>query len=185
MEQVFFYSKNKKIGTTTSVYKVKGNKERNELERMIGVDHFVDLRSGGNMYDNKEIVSRISLASSKTTEPAKSTFYTDSASLDFIERKLKPADPIQSNFYPITSAFMYFIDSRHSFSVLSSHPLGVGTRMPGNFDFMLDRRTRQDDGRGMGEAVLDQKAIQVRFLAFTFPLFLSPLLSSLFFSLSI
>ena len=135
-----------------------------ELEKRIEIQHHVNLNA--NSFNNKEFVVRLN------TNLQGKTFWTDSASLDMIQRDFEKNRPIQANFYPVTSLFVKrdaTKDSDLQLSVLFRHALGAGVRGEGNlFEFMLDRRTMQDDARGMGEKVTDQVPIDVCFLFFRF-----------------
>ncbi|XP_054712990.1 alpha-mannosidase 2-like [Uloborus diversus] len=91
------------------------------------------------------------------------TFYTDSNGFQMIKRKHASNLPIQANYYPATSA-MYIEDNNDQFrlNLLLPHSHAV-TSVSGDMDVMIDRRMRDDDGRGVGEGIQDNQKISTSF----------------------
>lgn len=119
----------------------------------------------------KEVIIKFRINSS-----SKSTLYTDMNSFDFKARDrtdIRPAEPIASRYFPMTSqSYLQFEDGK-CFSVISDRSLGVASlNGHGDLDFsgnlvenyseleiMLHRRTLKDDWKGMGEAMNDTDII--------------------------
>ena len=119
----------------------------------IAIEHVVDIRD----YNDKELVMRMG-----TDIQSNSTFYTDSNGYQMVKRRRFPRFPIQANYYPMTS-MAYLQDSTTRLSILTAQPLGVTSFEDGGLEVMLDRRLTYDDGRGLGEGVLDNKPTPSRF----------------------
>lgn len=79
-----------------------------------------------------------------------------------IERHWDANLPIQANFYPISST-VSMPGPTTQMTVLSRQGVGVGSVAEDALQVMLDRRTMQDDGRGMGEKVTDNAKLEERF----------------------
>ncbi|KAL5019936.1 hypothetical protein ScPMuIL_002828 [Solemya velum] len=120
----------------------------------VDIYNIVDIRSESN----KEIAMRISTDVQNTD----SVFYTDLNGFQMQKRKTYEKLPIQANLYPVpTMAFME--DSQTRFSVLTGQSLGIMSPVPGRFEVMMDRRLNQDDNRGLGQGVLDNKVTPNKF----------------------
>nr|GME20730.1 alpha-mannosidase 2 [Ipomoea batatas] len=71
--------------------------------------------------------------------------------------------PIQGNYYPMPSlAFMQASNGRR-FSVHTRQSLGAASLKDGWLEIMLDRRLVRDDGRGLGQGVMDNRPMNVVF----------------------
>mmetsp|Transcript_23454 Transcript_23454/g.26016 ORF Transcript_23454/g.26016 Transcript_23454/m.26016 type:complete len:411 (-) Transcript_23454:30-1262(-) len=87
-------------------------------------------------------------------------FYTDSMGLEMQERRvdfrptwdLITTQPISQNYYPINHG-MTIKDEKMTLEVLNDRSQGGTSLDEGCMEFMIQRRTYKDDGRGVGEAM--------------------------------
>ncbi|KAL5793121.1 hypothetical protein ACOSP7_001715 [Xanthoceras sorbifolium] len=109
-------------------------------------------------FDDKELIVRY-----KTDIDNKRIFYSDLNGFQMSRRETYDKIPLQGNYYPIPSlAFMQGFNG-HRFSVHSRQSLGVASLKNGWLEIMLDRRLVRDDGRGLGQGVMDNRAMNVVF----------------------
>ncbi len=71
-----------------------------------------------------------------------------------IKREKVPAIKVEGNYYPITTA-AYIQDTSTRLTVLTSHSRGATSMRPGELELALDRKSKSDDARGMGEGITD------------------------------
>ncbi|KAK0411027.1 hypothetical protein QR680_005439 [Steinernema hermaphroditum] len=82
--------------------------------------------------------------------------YTDLNGIQMIRRKRFEKLPLQAHFYPMPGA-AFIEDQGHRLSLFGAQALGVASLKSGWMEVMLDRRLKQDDGRGLFQGVLDNK----------------------------
>uniref|UniRef100_U5EZM2 Alpha-mannosidase n=1 Tax=Corethrella appendiculata TaxID=1370023 RepID=U5EZM2_9DIPT len=102
---------------------------------------------------NTEIVMRMS-----TNIKSGDEFYTDLNGLQMIKRQRFGKIPLQANYYPVPST-MFIQDDLFRLTLLSAQPLGGGSLKSGEMEIMQDRRLNQDDDRGLGQGVTDNKPV--------------------------
>lgn len=115
--------------------------------RSLEVSNTVDIRSEVN----RELVMRL-----VSQVDSGNRFFTDLNGFQMQQRRTLDKLPLQANFYPMTSA-AFLQDSSSRLSLLSAQSQGVASLRPGELEVVLDRRLRQDDNRGLGQGVLDNK----------------------------
>ncbi|XP_019161620.1 PREDICTED: alpha-mannosidase 2 [Ipomoea nil] len=109
-------------------------------------------------FNNKELIARY-----KTDTDNKRIFYSDLNGFQMSRRETYDKIPIQGNYYPMPSlAFMQGSNGRR-FSVHTRQSLGVASLKDGWLEIMLDRRLVRDDGRGLGQGVMDNRPMNVVF----------------------
>ncbi|KAK7880999.1 hypothetical protein WMY93_032394 [Mugilogobius chulae] len=88
-----------------------------------------------------------------------------------LQRQTRSKIPLQANFYPMTSA-AFLQDqvqdqdqnqneaseqTQSRLTLLSAQSQAVAALKPGFLELVLDRRLQQDDNRGLGQGVTDNK----------------------------
>ncbi|KAF3829408.1 hypothetical protein GH733_003672 [Mirounga leonina] len=106
----------------------------------------------------KEIISRFD-----TVLETKGLFYTDSNGREILERrrdyrptwKLNQTEPVAGNYYPVNSR-IYIRDGKMQLTVLTDRSQGGSSLKDGSMELMVHRRLLKDDGRGVGEPLLEE-----------------------------
>ncbi|RWS22290.1 alpha-mannosidase 2-like protein, partial [Leptotrombidium deliense] len=120
-----------------------------EGEESFSIENKFHLRQG--TFDNHELVMRF-----YTDIYNGNDFYTDLNGLQMAHRKFYDKIPLQGNVYPMPT-MMYFQNDKTRLNIITAQPLGTTMRHVGVVDVFLDRRLVQDDGRGLGQGVTDNK----------------------------
>ena len=81
-------------------------------------------------------------------------FYTDQNGFSMAKRMRVNDLGVEANYYPITSS-AFIQDDTQRLNLLVNSPKGFSSLNVGWMEFMIDRRTIHDDGRGMGEGMID------------------------------
>lgn len=113
------------------------------------IRNYVDI---GDM-SNTEIVMRLS-----TNIKSNRTFFTDLNGMQMVKRERLSKIPLQANYYPIASG-MFIEDNTWRLTLFTSLPLGGSSLKSGEIEIMQDRRLNQDDERGLGQGVLDNRPV--------------------------
>ncbi|KFO29859.1 alpha-mannosidase 2 [Fukomys damarensis] len=113
----------------------------------VEISNIVDIR---NLY-NREIAMRIS-----SEINSQNRFYTDLNGYQIQPRITMSKLPLQANVYPMTTT-AYVQDAEHRLTLLSAQSLGVSSLRSGHIEVIMDRRLMQDDNRGLGQGVHDNK----------------------------
>ncbi|KAM6036285.1 alpha-mannosidase 2 isoform 2-T2 [Theristicus caerulescens] len=127
---------------TMRLYKVQGL-EGQSLE----VSNIVDIRGEYN----RELAMRIS-----SDINSQNRFYTDLNGYQIQPRLTMSKLPLQANIYPMTT-MAYIQDVGVRLTLHSAQSLGVGSLKNGQLEVIMDRRLMQDDNRGLGQGVQDNK----------------------------
>lgn len=156
MQEVYSYPSTKwevsPISHSTRIY----NNDDTVQGYIIEKEYHVELL--GRDFDDKEMIVRY-----KTDIDNKRIFYSDLNGFQMSHRETYDKIPVQGNYYPMPSlAFMQGSNGRR-FSVHSRQALGVASLNNGWLEIMLDRRLVQDDGRGLGQGVMDNRVMNVVF----------------------
>ncbi|CAI5666111.1 unnamed protein product [Oreochromis niloticus] len=115
--------------------------------KSLEISNLVDIRSQVNRELVMKIVSDVASGN---------RFYSDLNGFQMQQRRTLAKLPLQANFYPMTSA-AFLQDSTSRLSLLSAQSQGVASLKPGELELVLDRRLQQDDNRGLGQGVTDNK----------------------------
>uniref|UniRef100_A0A8B9QB19 mannosyl-oligosaccharide 1,3-1,6-alpha-mannosidase n=1 Tax=Apteryx owenii TaxID=8824 RepID=A0A8B9QB19_APTOW len=127
---------------TMRLYKVQGL-EGQSLE----VSNVVDIRGEYN----RELAMRIS-----SDINSQNRFYTDLNGYQIQPRLTMSKLPLQANIYPMTT-IAYIQDVGVRLTLHSAQSLGVASLKNGQLEVIMDRRLMQDDNRGLGQGVQDNK----------------------------
>uniref|UniRef100_A0A8C8BG03 mannosyl-oligosaccharide 1,3-1,6-alpha-mannosidase n=1 Tax=Otus sunia TaxID=257818 RepID=A0A8C8BG03_9STRI len=113
----------------------------------------VDIRD----HINKELALRLS-----TDIESDDTFFTDLNGFQIQPRRYQRKLPLQANFYPMP-AMAYIQDAQSRLTLHTAQALGVSSLGSGQLEVILDRRLMQDDNRGLGQGLKDNKRTCNRF----------------------
>ncbi|XP_052195608.1 alpha-mannosidase 2 [Diospyros lotus] len=156
MQEIYSYPKTRwdksPISHATRIY----NGDNTIQEFLIEKEYHVELL--GNDFDNRELIVRY-----KTDIDNKRTFYSDLNGFQMSRRETYDKIPVQGNYYPMPSLAYMRAPNGHRFSVHSRQSLGVASLKNGWLEIMLDRRLVRDDGRGLGQGVMDNRPMNVVF----------------------
>ncbi|XP_038844740.1 alpha-mannosidase 2-like isoform X2 [Salvelinus namaycush] len=100
---------------------------------------------------NHEIAMRLT-----SDVDSKDRFFTDLNGFQIQPRRTMAKLPLQANFYPMTS-MVYIQDLGTRLTLLTAQSLGSASLVSGQLEVIMDRRLNQDDNRGLGQGVLDNK----------------------------
>lgn len=76
----------------------------------------------------------------------------------YVKREIFKKIPLQGNYYPIATG-MFIEDDSLRLSIFTASPLGGSSLKSGEMEIMQDRRLMQDDERGLGQGVTDNRAV--------------------------
>ncbi|XP_040824851.1 alpha-mannosidase 2x isoform X1 [Ochotona curzoniae] len=107
----------------------------------------VDIRD----YVNKELALRL-----HTDVDSQGTFFTDLNGFQVQPRRYLKKLPLQANFYPMP-VMAYIQDPQERLTLHTAQALGVSSLGNGQLEVILDRRLMQDDNRGLGQGLKDNK----------------------------
>ncbi|XP_020761455.2 alpha-mannosidase 2x isoform X1 [Odocoileus virginianus] len=113
----------------------------------LDVSSLVDIRD----YVNKELALRI-----RTDIDSQGAFFTDLNGFQVQPRRYLKKLPLQANFYPMP-VMAYLQDARNRLTLHTAQALGVSSLHDGQLEVILDRRLMQDDNRGLGQGLKDNK----------------------------
>ncbi|XP_042328566.1 alpha-mannosidase 2x isoform X2 [Sceloporus undulatus] len=113
----------------------------------------VDIRD----HVNKELALRFS-----TDIESQGTFFTDLNGFQIQPRQYLKKLPLQANFYPMP-VMAYIQDMQTRLTLHTAQALGVSSLNNGQLEVILDRRLMQDDNRGLGQGLKDNKRTCNRF----------------------
>jgi len=123
------------------------------LATVLEVNNIVDIQH----LDDRELIMRFNSAIQNAD-----VFYTDQNGYQTVERKQFSNFVLEANYYPSTS-IVYIEDLKSRLTIIHSQPVGVSSLGQGSIEIMLDRRLKYDDGRGLGEGILDNRRVLSRF----------------------
>ncbi|KAH0628122.1 hypothetical protein JD844_008886 [Phrynosoma platyrhinos] len=127
---------------TVRLYKVHGLEGQSPE-----ITNIVDIRGEYN----HEIAMRIS-----SDIESHNRFYTDLNGYQIQPRQTMNKLPLQANFYPMAT-MAYVQDGKIRLTLHSAQSLGVSSLKSGQLEVIMDRRLMQDDNRGLGQGVQDNK----------------------------
>ncbi|XP_058473387.1 alpha-mannosidase 2 isoform X2 [Solea solea] len=115
--------------------------------KALEISNMVDIRSEANRELVMRLVSNVANGN---------RFYSDLNGFQMQQRRTLAKLPLQANFYPMSSA-AFLQDASSRLTLLSAQSQGVASLRPGELEVVLDRRLQQDDNRGLGQGVTDNK----------------------------
>ncbi|KAJ7014121.1 hypothetical protein NC653_003670 [Populus alba x Populus x berolinensis] len=140
------------ISHSTRIY----NGDSTMRELLIEKEYHVELL--GQDFNDRELIVRY-----KTDLDNKRIFFSDLNGFQMSRRETYDKIPLQGNYYPMPSLAFMLGSNGKRFSVHSRQSLGVASLKDGWLEIMLDRRLLRDDGRGLGQGVMDNRPMNVVF----------------------
>ncbi|KAE8618087.1 hypothetical protein XENTR_v10009274 [Xenopus tropicalis] len=119
----------------------------------LDISSLIDIRD----HVNKEIAMRLS-----TDIQSEDIFFTDLNGFQVQPRRFFKKLPLQANFYPMPT-MAYIQDEQNRLTLHTAQALGVSSLKNGELEVILDRRLMQDDNRGLGQGLKDNKRLCSRF----------------------
>uniref|UniRef100_A0A4W4H329 Alpha-mannosidase n=1 Tax=Electrophorus electricus TaxID=8005 RepID=A0A4W4H329_ELEEL len=119
----------------------------------LDITTLVDIRD----QTNKELAMRI-----VTDIQSEGTFYTDLNGFQIQPRRYLQKLPLQANFYPMPT-MAYIQDSQYRLTLHTAQPGAKTPWISSSLEVILDRRLMQDDNRGLGQGLKDNKRTANRF----------------------
>nr|XP_015199115.1 PREDICTED: alpha-mannosidase 2x isoform X2 [Lepisosteus oculatus] len=119
----------------------------------LDITTLVDIRD----QTNKELAMRL-----VTNIQSESFFFTDLNGFQIQPRRYFKKLPLQANFYPMPT-MAYIQDSQYRLTLHTAQALGVSSLESGQLEVILDRRLMQDDNRGLGQGLKDNKRTENKF----------------------
>ncbi|XP_076847851.1 alpha-mannosidase 2x isoform X1 [Brachyhypopomus gauderio] len=119
----------------------------------LDITTMVDIRD----QTNKELAMRL-----VTDIHSEGTFFTDLNGFQIQPRRYLQKLPLQANFYPMPT-MAYIQDSQYRLTLHTAQALGASSLASGQLEVILDRRLMQDDNRGLGQGLKDNKRTANRF----------------------
>ncbi|XP_066523679.1 alpha-mannosidase 2x isoform X1 [Hoplias malabaricus] len=119
----------------------------------LDITTLVDIRD----QTNKELSMRL-----LTDIQSEDIFYTDLNGFQIQPRRYLQKLPLQANFYPMPT-MVYIQDSQYRLTLHTAQALGASSLASGQLEVILDRRLMQDDNRGLGQGLKDNKRTANRF----------------------
>nr|XP_030734451.1 alpha-mannosidase 2x isoform X6 [Globicephala melas] len=113
----------------------------------LDVSSLVDIRD----CVNKELALRL-----HTDIDSQGTFFTDLNGFQVQPRRYRKKLPLQANFYPMP-VMACLQDAQSRLTLHAAQALGVSSLHDGQLEVILDRRLMQDDNRGLGQGLKDNK----------------------------
>lgn len=117
----------------------------------------LDMRSNSLM--DHEVIMRFK----SDVKNVDGSFYTDQNGYQLIGRRNNPHHRIETNYYPITSMAL-LEDNIKRMTLHSQQSHGVASLEQGWLEVMLDRKVLNDDSRGLGEGVYDNRPTVSKFV---------------------
>ncbi|XP_077318426.1 alpha-mannosidase 2 [Lithobates pipiens] len=111
------------------------------------ITNIVDIRGESN----REIVMRIS-----SDINSQNRFYSDLNGYQIQPRQTLNKLPLQANVYPM-STMAYIQDIFSRLTLHAAQSLGIASLRNGQLEVFMDRRLMQDDNRGLGQGLQDNK----------------------------
>ncbi|XP_073280149.1 alpha-mannosidase 2-like [Primulina huaijiensis] len=156
VHEVYSYPKtsteNSPISHCTRIYNGKNTIQEFVIEK----EYHVELL--GPEFNDRELIARY-----KTDVDNRRVFYSDLNGFQTIRRETYDKIPLQGNYYPMPSLAFMQESSGKRFSVHTKQSLGVASLKNGWLEIMLDRRLVRDDGRGLGQGVMDNRPMNIVF----------------------
>ncbi|KAG5682694.1 hypothetical protein PVAND_012029 [Polypedilum vanderplanki] len=132
------------------------------LDNAIALDNIIDFEGKDKNKDVEMFIRINTNIENDKNDKNETEFFTDLNGFQWQPRRKTKKLNIEGNYYPITSS-IFIQDEIARISLLTTHAQGATSFKKGEIEVMLDRRILYDDGRGMGEGVLDSVKMNHKF----------------------
>ena len=139
------------------------------LEDMIWMETTLDMGAPPTYREHeffirfKTDIRNFNTGAKQNSTTASPEFFTDQNGFQMARRVYADSVGVEANYYPVTSS-AFIQDQLQRLNLLFSSTRGLTSAKPGWIEFMVDRRTIHDDGRGMGEGMTDNLPIVTPFI---------------------
>lgn len=156
IKELYSYPKtewnNPPISHSTRIYNGEGTVQGFLIEK----EYHVEI--GSHEFNDKEVIARF-----KTSINNQRVFYSDLNGFQMSRRERYNKIPLQGNYYPMPSLAFLQDPKGYRFSVHSRQSVGAASLKNGWLEMMLDRRLVNDDNRGLGQGVMDNRPMKMIF----------------------
>ena len=134
-----------------------------KLEELVWMETTLDMGPPPNYREHEFFIRFKTGVQNSMDNNGTAEFYTDQNGFTMARRSRVNSLGIEASYYPMTSA-AFIQDGQQRLNLLVNGAKGFSSITPGWMEFMIDRRTIHDDGRGMSEGMTDNLVLSTPFI---------------------